>query len=47
MAAGMPLGHWPQPGWMYEAFGVAGNRAKRMEKKARYDEWAATLADGS
>jgi hypothetical protein len=36
-----------QPGWMYEAFGVAGNRAKRMEEKARYDEWAATLANGS
>jgi hypothetical protein len=36
-----------QPGWIYEAFGVAGNRAKRMEEKARYDEWVATLADGS
>jgi hypothetical protein len=36
-----------QPGWMYEAFGVAGNRAKRMEEKARYDEWAATLANGN
>jgi hypothetical protein len=23
-----------QPGWMYEAFGVAGNRAKRMEEKS-------------
>jgi hypothetical protein len=36
-----------QPGWIYEAFGVAGNRAKRMEEKARYDEWAATLANGN
>jgi hypothetical protein len=36
-----------QPEWMYGAFGAAGNRAKRMEEKARYDEWAATLADGS
>jgi hypothetical protein len=36
-----------QPGWMYEAFGVAGNRAKRMEEKARYDEWTAGLANRS
>jgi hypothetical protein len=36
-----------QPRWMHRAFGAAGNRAKRMEEKARYDEWAATLANGS
>ncbi len=36
-----------QPEWMYPAFGAAGNRAKGMEEKARYDEWAATLANGS
>jgi hypothetical protein len=36
-----------QPGWMYGAFGAAGNRAKRMEEKARYDEWAATSANRS
>jgi hypothetical protein len=36
-----------QSRWMYEAFGVAGHRAKRMEEKARYDEWAATLANGN
>ena len=36
-----------KPGRMYEAFGAAGNRAKRIEEKARYDEWAATLANGN
>jgi hypothetical protein len=36
-----------QPGWMYRAFGAAGSRAKGMKEKARYDEWTATLANGS
>jgi hypothetical protein len=36
-----------EPEWMYQAFGIAGSQAKRIEEKARYDEWAATLANGS
>jgi hypothetical protein len=34
-------------GWLYWAFGAAGDRAKRMQEKARDDEWAATLANRS
>lgn len=36
-----------EPGWMYQAFGAAGSRARQMKEKARYDEWATTLANGS
>jgi hypothetical protein len=36
-----------EPGWMYQAFGAAGARAKGMKEKARYDKWTAGLANRS
>jgi hypothetical protein len=35
------------PGWMYQAIGVACARAKQLETTTRYDEWIATTPYGS
>jgi hypothetical protein len=36
-----------EPGWIYQAIGAIRGRAMQLEEKARYDKWAATLANGS
>ena len=36
-----------EPVWIYQAIGAIRGRAMQLEEKARYDKWAATLANGS